>query len=187
MGSQDSLCNQLLIAMPGMLDPNFSTTVTLVCEHNDEGALGIVINRPMDIKLEGLFEQLDVTDADRSIANHPVLNGGPVARERGFVLHNPSSAFESSVTVSDEVQLTLSRDVIDAMAAGSGPDKSLVALGYAGWEPGQLEAEMLSNTWLTVPAKPEVIFDIPFNDRWTVAAQTIGIDISQISPDAGHA
>ena len=187
MGSQDSLCNQLLIAMPGMLDPNFSTTVTLVCEHNDEGALGIVINRPMDIKLEGLFEQLDVTDADRSIANHPVLNGGPVARERGFVLHNPSSAFESSVTVSDEVQLTLSRDVIDAMAAGSGPDKSLVALGYAGWEPGQLEAEILSNTWLTVPAKPEVIFDIPFNDRWTVAAQTIGIDISQISPDAGHA
>ena len=187
MGSQDSLCNQLLIAMPGMLDPNFSTTVTLVCEHNDEGALGIVINRPMDIKLEGLFEQLDVTDADRSVANHPVLNGGPVARERGFVLHNPSSAFESSVTVSDEVQLTLSRDVIDAMAAGSGPDKSLVALGYAGWEPGQLEAEMLANTWLTAPAKPEVIFDIPFNDRWTVAAQTIGIDISQISPDAGHA
>ena len=187
MGSQDSLCNQLLIAMPGMLDPNFSTTVTLVCEHNDKGALGIVINRPMDIKLEGLFEQLDVTDADRSIANHPILNGGPVARERGFVLHNPSSAFESSVTVSDEVHLTLSRDVIDAMAAGSGPDKSLVALGYAGWEPGQLEAEILSNTWLTVPAKPEVIFDIPFNDRWTVAAQTIGIDISQISPDAGHA
>ena len=187
MESQDSLCNQLLIAMPGMLDPNFSSTVTLVCEHNDEGALGIVINRPMDMKLEGLFEQLDVSDADRSIADYPVLNGGPVAKERGFVLHNPGADFESSVAVSDEVQLTLSRDVIDAMAAGDGPDKSLVALGYAGWEPGQLEAEMLANTWLTVPASPEVIFDVPFAERWSVAAQTIGIDISKISLDAGHA
>jgi putative transcriptional regulator len=187
MESKDSLCNQLLIAMPGMLDPNFSTTVTLVCEHNDEGALGIVINRPMNLKLEGLFEQLEVTNPDRSIANHPVLNGGPVARERGFVLHNPGDEFESSVAVSDDIQLTLSRDVIDAMAAGSGPDKSLVALGYAGWDAGQLEAEMLANTWLTVPASPDVIFDVPFADRWSVAAKTIGIDISQISPDAGHA
>ena len=187
MQSQDSLCNQLLIAMPGMLDPNFSSTVTLVCEHNDEGALGIVINRPMEMKLEGLFEQLDVSDPDRSIADYPVLNGGPVAKERGFVLHNPGTDFESSVAVSDEVHLTLSRDVIDAMAAGDGPDKSLVALGYAGWEPGQLEAEMLANTWLTVPASPEVIFDVPFAKRWSVAAQTIGIDISKISSDAGHA
>ena len=187
MHHTDSLSNQLLIAMPGMADPNFNSTVTLVCEHNAEGALGIVINRPLDLDLGGLFEQLDLNDADQAIAAHPVLNGGPVARERGFVLHNPGQEFESSVAVSPDVQLTLSRDVIDAMAAGSGPDKSLVALGYAGWDAGQLEAEMLSNTWLTVPASPDVIFDVPFADRWSVAARTIGIDISQISSDAGHA
>jgi putative transcriptional regulator len=187
MESEVSLCNQLLIAMPGMLDPNFNSTVTLVCEHNAEGALGIVINRPMQLDLGGLFEQLDLSDADARIASHPVLHGGPVAQERGFVLHNPGAQFESSVAVSPDVQLTLSRDVIDAMASGNGPKQSLVALGYAGWAAGQLEAEMLSNAWLTVPATPEIIFDVPFEDRWRVAAQSIGIDISQISPDAGHA
>ena len=187
MSNADSLCNQLLIAMPGMADPNFNSTVTLVCEHNAEGALGIVINRPTDMNLGNLFEQLDVENPDRRLADHPVLNGGPVARERGFVLHNPCADFESSVSVSPDVQLTLSRDIIDAMAAGRGPDKTLVALGYAGWDAGQLEAEMLANTWLTVPASPELIFDVPFADRWTLAAQTIGIDISTLSPDAGHA
>jgi putative transcriptional regulator len=187
MEIKDSLCNQLLIAMPGMADPNFNSTVTLVCEHNTEGALGIVINRPLDMQLGGLFEQLAIAEPDQSLASRPVLNGGPVAKERGFVLHDPGPEFESSVSVSPNVQLTLSRDVIDAMAEGSGPDKSLVALGYAGWEPGQLEAEMLSNTWLTVPAEADVIFDVPFADRWRVAANIIGIDISQISPDAGHA
>jgi putative transcriptional regulator len=187
MSTADSLCNQLLIAMPGMADPNFNSTVTLVCEHNAEGALGIVINRPIEMNLGSLFEQLDVENPDHAMASHPVLNGGPVARERGFVLHNPGTEFESSVSVSPDLQLTLSRDVIDAMAAGEGPAQSLVALGYAGWDAGQLEAEMLANTWLTVPASTEVIFEVPFADRWTVAAQTIGIDISTLSPDAGHA
>ncbi len=187
MDSKDSLCNQLLIAMPGMADPNFNSTVTLVCEHNGAGALGIVINRPMGMKLGGLFEQFDLEEPDQSIASHPVLSGGPVARDRGFVLHNPGPKFESSVAVSTDIQLTLSRDVIDAMASGIGPEQSLVALGYAGWDAGQLEAEMLTNTWLTVPANPEVIFDTPFADRWRVAARIIGIDISQISSDAGHA
>lgn len=187
MESSSWLCNHLLIAMPGMADPNFNSTVTLVCEHNAEGALGIVINRPMDMRLGGLFEQLDLDDPDTALASHPVLIGGPVARERGFVLHNPGEDFESSVRVSPDIQLTLSRDVIDSMAAGNGPDQTLVALGYAGWDAGQLEAEMLANTWLTVPATPDVIFDVPFADRWSVAANTIGIDISQISPDAGHA
>ena len=170
-----------------MADPNFNSTVTLVCEHNTEGALGIVINRPTEMNLGGLFEQLDLQSRDQSLARHPVLNGGPVARERGFVLHNPGASFESSVIVSPDIQLTLSRDIIDALAAGSGPEKSLVALGYAGWDAGQLEAEILANAWLTVPASPEVIFDVPFAERWSFAAKTIGIDISQISPDAGHA
>jgi len=184
---KDSLSNQLLIAMPGMADPNFHSTVTLVCEHNSEGALGIVINRPTDMNLGDLFEQLDLADTDASVASFPVLNGGPVAQDRGFVLHNPDSDFASSVSVSADIQLTLSRDVIDALASGSGPRQSLIALGYAGWDSGQLEEEILSNTWLTVPASPEVIFDVPFADRWSVAAKTIGIDISQMSSDAGHA
>lgn len=173
--------------MPGMADPNFSTTVTLICEHNDEGALGIVINRPLDLTLAGLFEQLDVADPDAQAAQNPVLMGGPVGPERGFVLHDPGISFENSLEVSNDIHLTLSRDVIDAMATGSGPRKSLVALGYAGWEPGQLENEMLANSWLNVPASPEIVFDTPFNDRWMSAARTLGIDISQISSDAGHA
>ncbi len=187
MDPQDSLTNNLLIAMPGMADPNFNSTVTLVCEHNAEGALGIVINRPMSMNLGGLLEQMSLDDADKTVASSPVLDGGPVGRERGFVLHDPHGTFETSVEVSDDIQLTLSRDVLDAMAAGSGPDKSLVALGYAGWEPGQLEQEMLHNTWLSVPANSEIIFDVPFTERWSVAAEIIGVDISQMSSHAGHA
>lgn len=187
MGFDGSLTNQLLIAMPGMADPNFSTTVTLICEHNDDGALGIVINRPLDLKLAGLFEQLNVADPDPATANYPVLMGGPVGSERGFVLHNPGVSYENSLAVSDVIHLTLSRDVIDAMATGNGPNKSLVALGYAGWQPGQLESEMLANSWLNVPASADIVFDAPFDKRWTLAAQTLGIDISRISPDAGHA
>ena len=187
MGFDGSLTNQLLIAMPGMADPNFSTTVTLICEHNDDGALGIVINRPLDLKLAGLFEQLDVSNPDPATANDPVLMGGPVGSERGFVLHDPGGTYENSLAVSDVIHLTLSRDVIDAMATGNGPNKSLVALGYAGWQPGQLESEMLANSWLNVPASADIVFDAPFDKRWTLAAQTLGIDISRISPDAGHA
>ena len=187
MDPQDSLTNNLLIAMPGMADPNFHSTVTLVCEHNAEGALGIVINRPMSMNLGGLLEQMSLDDADKTVASSPVLDGGPVGRERGFVLHDPHGTFETSVEVSNNIQLTLSRDVLDAMAAGSGPDKSLVALGYAGWEPGQLEHEMLHNTWLSVPANSEIIFDVPFVERWSVAAEIIGVDISQMSSHVGHA
>lgn len=187
MGSDSCLTNQLLIAMPGLLDPNFSTTVTLICEHNDDGALGIIINRPLNLKLSGLFEQLSVDDAQSAAASDPVLSGGPIGTERGFVLHNKGQHFENTLTVSDDIRLTLSRDVIDAMATGDGPEKSLVAVGYAGWEAGQLEGELLANSWLNVPATPELVFDVPFADRWDVAARTLGIDIACISPDAGHA
>jgi putative transcriptional regulator len=187
MANDSSLTNQLLIAMPGMEDPNFSTTVTLICEHNDDGALGIVINRPLELKLAGLFEQLDVDNPDALAAERPVLMGGPVGPERGFVLHNPGDTYENSLVVSKDICLTLSRDIIDAMGTGDGPNKSLVALGYAGWEPGQLETEMLANSWLNVPASPDIVFDMPFNQRWMAAARTLGIDISRISPDAGHA
>jgi putative transcriptional regulator len=187
MGYEGSMANQLLIAMPAMADPNFSTTVTLVCEHNDEGALGIVINRPLELKLAGLFEQLDLENPDPAAADQPVFMGGPVGPERGFVLHEPVDRYENTLAVSNDIHLTLSRDVIDEMAAGSGPQQTLVALGYAGWEAGQLEYEMLANSWLTVPASTDIVFEMPFDQRWMSAAQTLGIDISQISPDAGHA
>ena len=187
MGIDAFLTNQLLIAMPGMADPNFNSTVTLICEHNDEGALGIVINRPLGFQMSGLFAQLDLANPDARAATRPVLIGGPVGPERGFVLHNPGRTYENSLIVSDDIHLTLSRDVIDAMATGTGPDKTLVALGYAGWDAGQLEQEMLANSWLNVPASPEVVFDTPFDKRWMSAAQILGVDISQISSDAGHA
>jgi putative transcriptional regulator len=187
MNPSDSLTNQLLIAMPGMLDPNFSTTVTLICEHNDNGALGIIINRPLNLKLSGLFEQLAVTSADPGAAQKPVVAGGPVGTERGFVLHGKDQSFENTLAVSSDIKLTLSRDVIDAMATGAGPEKALVAIGYAGWEPGQLEQEMLANAWLNVTATPELVFDTPFEQRWDSAARLLGIDIASISPDAGHA
>lgn len=187
MDSVNSLTNQLLIAMPGMADPNFGTTVTLICEHNDDGALGIIINRPLNLKLSGLFEQLSVDDADPAAASNPVMSGGPVGTERGFVLHDKDHSFENTLAVSDDIRLTFSRDVIDAMAAGEGPAKSLVAIGYAGWEPGQLEAEMLANSWLNVAATPQLVFDTPFEERWDSAARLLGIDMASISPDAGHA
>lgn len=187
MGLDTALTNQLLIAMPGMADPNFSTTVTLICEHNEDGALGIIINRPLTLRLAGLFEQLSVENPDPKVASHPVLSGGPVGTERGFVLHGPGWIFDNTLAVSDDIQLTLSRDVIDAIASGEGPEKSLVALGYAGWEAGQLEREMLANSWLNVTATPELVFDTPFAERWNSAARTLGIDISRMSSDAGHA
>ncbi|MBT8101041.1 MAG: YqgE/AlgH family protein [Gammaproteobacteria bacterium] len=187
MEATNTLANQLLIAMPGMQDPNFNSTVTLICEHNDDGALGIVINRPLTLKLGGLFEQLDLKIADAKQIQDPVLMGGPVGTERGFVLHESTHSYEHSLAVSSEINLTLSRDIIDAMANGKGPGKSLVALGYAGWEPGQLETEMLANSWLNVPSSPDIVFDLPFAERWAAAAKSLGIDIHQIAPDAGHA
>jgi putative transcriptional regulator len=187
MDPDGSLTNQLLIAMPGMADPNFTTTVTLICEHNDDGALGIVINRPTTLKLGGLFEQLSVENADPDVADDPVLSGGPVGIERGFVLHGPERSYESTLEVSSEIRLTLSRDIIDAMAAGEGPEHALVALGYAGWDAGQLEEEMLANSWLNAPATPEIVFETPFADRWNSAARTLGIDIASLPTDAGHA
>lgn len=173
--------------MPGMADPNFSTTVTLICEHNDDGALGIIINRPLTLTLAGLFEQLDVDDPVSSEGSKAVVAGGPIGPERGFVLHGAEQSYENTLPVSDAIHLTLSRDVIDAMASGTGPAKSLVALGYAGWGEGQLEQEMLANSWLSVPATPELVFDTPFAERWDSAARTLGIDIASLSMDAGHA
>ncbi len=187
MDDSTSLVNQLLIAMPGMEDPNFSSTVTLICEHNEDGALGIILNRPLSLNMGGLFRQLGIETTNPIIAKDPVLMGGPVGPERGFVLHDGDEDFESTLRVSDDIQLTLSRDVIDALAEGNGPDRSVVALGYAGWQAGQLEEEILENSWLNVPASLDIIFETPFAQRWTAAAESLGVDISRIAPDAGRA
>ncbi len=187
MPESASLCNQLLVAMPGMADPNFSTSVTLICEHSEAGALGIVVNKPLLLTLGEIFKQMDLRAADAATSGHAVLDGGPVGADRGFVLHGPGHTYENSIEVCGDIYLTFSRDVIDKMAVGDGPERTLVALGYAGWGAGQLEDEMLANSWLSVAATPEIVFELPFDKRWAAAARTIGIDITQIAPDAGHA
>jgi putative transcriptional regulator len=187
MEAVTSYTNHFLIAMPGMADPNFSSSVTLICEHNQNGAMGIVINRPSEHSLADLFAQLSIDDYDDKIGEQPIMHGGPVTPERGFVLHKAAGAWESSMTLSEDLQVTLSRDILEEIAAGRGPQRFLVALGYAGWEQGQLEEEVLANSWLTVPASAEIVFDAPFSQRWTLAARQLGFDISHLSSDAGHA
>jgi putative transcriptional regulator len=177
------LTNQFLIAMPAMDDPNFAQTVTLVCEHNDQGALGIVINRALPMSLAEVFEQLGLDSARSRVTQQPVLRGGPVQTDRGFVLHTPQGKWESSLPFSAGMHLTTSRDILD----GDGPRDAVVALGYAGWGAGQLEDEMAHNAWLTVPADAKLIFDTPLDERWQAAGRLLGVNLLHLSSDAGHA
>lgn len=181
-----SLRDHFLIAMPGMHDTRFNHSVTYICEHGEKGAMGIVINQPMSLNLGHIMTQLELQDVHH-VGHHPVLAGGPVQTERGFVLHPPGKEWQSTLQVSDQVCLTASRDIIDALAAKQGPEKFLIALGYAGWEPGQLEDEIMANAWLTIPASHSIIFDTPLDQRWSLAAQPLGIDLNLISSVAGHA
>jgi putative transcriptional regulator len=185
--SGSSLTNHLLIAMPSMLDPNFAQTVTLICEHNDKGALGIVLNKPLPMKLSDVLVQMKLEPRSESIAMQPVLRGGPVHGDRGFVLHRPGGEWDSSHQVSESIQVTTSRDVLAAMARGEGPDGAFIALGYAGWEAGQLERELLENAWLSVPVDEEVVFRLPYEERWLAAWRILGIDPAKLSLFAGHA
>jgi len=188
MGDVNWLTGQLLIAMPAMADPNFSRTVTYVCEHSDHGALGIVINRPLDdMDLGEVFAQLSLQPHDPALARQPVLRGGPMQVERGFVLHEPGRQWDATVAVGESVHLTTSQDVLAAIAAGTGPRRVLMALGYAGWGAGQLEAEMAANAWLTAPGDPAILFDTPFEARWAAAARLLGINPAMLSSEAGHA
>ena len=182
-----TLQDHFLIAMPAMGDPNFDGTVTYLCKHNDEGALGIVINRVLDMRVADIFEQLDLEVVDERQAERPALAGGPVQPSTGFVLHQDDRAFESTLDSGAAVKVTISQDVLQSMAAGDGPWPALVALGYAGWEAGQLEAEIAANAWLSVPADPSLIFDTPFDQRWAAAAGLLGVNISQLTSYAGHA
>jgi putative transcriptional regulator len=183
----DYLTNQFLIAMPRMDDPNFAQTVTLVCEHSERGALGIVVNRTLPMTLGDVFEQLGLDSSKSRFNEQSVLRGGPVQTERGFVLHTPSGKWESSLPFSERMHLTTSRDILDAIAAGEGPESAVVALGYAGWEAGQLDDEMARNAWLTVDADDRLVFETPVDQRWQAAAKLLGINLLTLSSDAGHA
>jgi putative transcriptional regulator len=186
-GEPGSLTNHLLIAMPQLLDPNFAQTVAIVCEHTDKGALGIVLNRPLPMKLSDVLSQMKLEPTSASIAAQPVLRGGPVHTDRGFVLHRPGGQWDHTHKVSETIQVTTSRDVLAAMARGEGPSDAFIALGYAGWDSGQLEREMKENAWVSMPVDPRVVFELPFEERWAGAWRLLGIDVERLSPDAGHA
>ena len=185
--SETSFKDQLLIAMPGLADPNFDRGVTYVCQHNQEGAVGLLINRPSEYCLGDICEQMDIQVSAPAANLHPVFSGGPVRPDRGFVLHSPHREYESSLQLTDELWWTTSRDVLEAAAAGEGPDKMLIALGYAGWGAGQLESELAQNAWLTADARADLIFETPVEQRWQEAAAVMGIDIRLLGDHAGRA
>jgi len=178
---------QMLLAMPGMVDSNFTGSVTLLCQHSEEGAIGITINRLSNFTLGEIFSQLHIDCGNDTIRKLPVLEGGPVAPDRGFVLHSPLKGYESSMEVGQEIMVTTSRDVLADIAIGSGPDKYVVALGYAGWGEGQLESEMLANAWLSVSADTDIVFDLPLPSRFDEALGRLGIKIDRLHSEAGHA
>ena len=182
-----NLTDHFLIAMPNMVDPHFARTLTYVCEHNDQGALGLVVNRTLDMSLSALLSQVSVPHSAAELAKVPVHFGGPVQLDRGFVLHQPVGEWQSTLSVNGRIGLTTSKDILVAVGNGEGPEKLLVTLGYAGWAPGQLENELSQNAWLTVPAVPEVIFDLPVEERLPAAMQLLGVDYASLSEQAGHA
>lgn len=181
------LSNHFLIAMPNLADPNFFHTVTYICEHNEHGALGIVINRPMAFPLGDIFSQMNLTTPDGKVAETPVYMGGPVQPERGFVLHQPLGSWESTLRVAEHIALTTSLDILNAISANRGPDLALVAIGYAGWGAGQLEQELTHNAWLSGPANEEILFHTPPAQRWEAAAALLGVDLNLLSVQSGHA
>lgn len=170
-----------------MADPNFSRTLTYICEHSDRGALGVVINRPTDMTLATLFERVNVPLAVRRLEDFPVFYGGPVQQDRGFVLHVPKGGWKSTLAVRDRLGLTTSRDILEALGSGTGPEKVLVTLGYAGWAAGQLEHEIKQNAWLTVAARDEIIFELPPEARLEAALSSLGVDFTRLQDVAGHA
>ena len=182
-----SLANHFLIAMPSLADPNFARSVTLICEHSEEGAMGIVINRLTDLRLRDILEQLDIKAKKPATAESAIYLGGPVQNNRGFVLHEPIGNWESTLSVTDMLGVSTSRDILEAIAHNRGPDKYLIALGYAGWGAGQLEREITENSWLSGPASRDILFELPVEHRWKAAAQLMGIDLTTLSGEAGHA
>ena len=190
-----NLTNHFLIAMPNMADPYFAKTLTYVCEHNDQGALGIVVNRPIDMTLQALFERLSLHLKNSDVADSPIYFGGPVQTDRGFVLHLPAGEWQATLKVQlgtgggvhEAIGLTTSKDILEAVGRGEGPAKMLVSLGYSGWSAGQLEHELAQNAWLTVEAKDAIIFDLPSEERLPAAMHLLGLDYARLADQAGHA
>jgi len=192
-----NLTHHFLIAMPGLEDASFARSVVYLCEHSARGALGLVINKPSDIKLKNLFEKVDLPLDRDDLAGAPVFQGGPVQTERGFVLHEAVMAgdeakpdepvYASTMTIPGGLEMTTSKDVLEAMSTGAGPRKVLVSLGYSAWGEGQLESELAENSWLTVAADPQVIFDTPVEQRYDKALSLLGLQAWMLSPEAGHA
>ena len=181
------LANLFLIAVPALADPNFSRSVTLVCQHDADGAMGVTVNRPSEYTLGDVFRQMGIDSDDATLCARPVLSGGPVHPERGFVLHDGDQAWDSTLAIASGLYVTTSRDVLEAIAQGEGPRSATVALGCAGWGAGQLEQELVENSWLTAPADPELLFELPLEARWQAAAARIGVDLARLADYSGHA
>jgi len=185
-----NLTNKLLIAMPSLEDGNFSQTIALVCGHSDQGALGLVLNRPLPMRLGQVFEQMLLDHPGAPWADQSVLRGGPVEQERGFVIHRPNGLgagpWDSTMAVSDQLHVTTSKDILEAIAKGHGPEEAVVALGYAGWDAGQLESEIKHHAWLVADVSEDIIFRTPFNDRWQASAKLLGVDLTLLG-SAGNA
>lgn len=196
MSEPDYLSNHILVAMPSLPDPEFFQTVVLICQHTEEGAMGIVLNRPSDISLSHLFRFIGLDNEAKEAPQRwdrfestPVYMGGPVQRDRGFVLHSPTrskSPWESTVRISPEISLTASRDILEAIAQGHGPEKYFVALGYSMWGPEQLEDELADNDWLTGPMTPGLLYDVDPPRCWEAAAASLGVNLMCLQEDAGH-
>ena len=187
MSDSGYLTNQLLIAMPSMGDPNFAQTVALVCEHSAHGALGLILNKPLPMRMAEIFEQLEIELKLEPLRERQVLRGGPMQTDRGFVVHPAFGEWDSTLKVSDVLHVTTSRDILAAMARDQGPKQAMIALGYAGWDSGQLEDEIRANVWLNAPVDLGLIFDLPFESRWHAAARLLGVELSRVSPIGGNA
>lgn len=186
MQEVSSFANHFLIAMPTMADPNFSKAVTYICEHNKDGAFGIIINRPLEMELSHILGQMNIESDLEDVNSMPVIFGGPVQQERGFIIHRPGGSWRSTFHSHNDITVTTSQDILHAMAKGEGPADALVALGCAGWSANQLEEELQANAWLISPASPDIIFKLPFGERWRAAAKLIGVDIDRLASVAGH-
>jgi len=187
MNDSTYLNNQFLIATPNLLNSGFTHSVVYCCQHNAEGALGLVINRPIKMTLRRIFEQMEITAINEATNNIPIFLGGPVQPERGFIIHPTGKKWEATLEISKSLSLTTSQDILEAVAKGEeNPEKLLIALGYSGWEEGQLEQEIVENSWINAPATESIIFDVPINQRWEKSAQQIGIDINLLTAPVGH-
>jgi len=182
-----TLTNHLLVAAPSLLQEPFSRGVALICQHDDDGAMAVLVNQTSEFTLGDVFAQIGLHSDDPELQSVPVLNGGPVHTERGFVIHDDARSWASSLTVADGLYLTTSRDILQAMAQGHGPRNALVALGCAGWGPGQLEAELADNSWLTVPTAQSILFNVPLAQRWQGAAGLLGVDMAHLADYSGRA